>query len=87
MPNVLAAIDGKHICLRGTLFHNYKGLFSIVLLAICDVNYYFTMFDLGQYGSYNDSSVLGNSKMGQIFENNELNLPAPRSIPGCDVDL
>ena len=44
MPHVIGCIDGKHIrieCpkLTGTLFHNYKGFFSIVLLAICDANF------------------------------------------------
>ena len=39
-PHVLGAIDGKNIrieCpnLTGTSYHNYKRVFSMVLLAVC----------------------------------------------------
>ncbi len=80
MPHVVGAIDGKHIRIEcpkliGTLYYNYKGFYSIVLLAICDANYCFTLFDLGQYGSNNDSGVLAISEFGKRFEEGSLNLP------------
>ena len=85
MPNVIGSIDGKHIriqCpkLSGTQFYNYKGFFSIVLLAVCDANYCFTLFDLGQYGSNNDSGILSNSVMGDLLENGKLRIPKSRII-------
>ena len=60
LPNVVGVTDSKHIRIQcpkqsGTLFHNYKGFFSFVLLAICDAHYCFTLFDVGQYGSNNDA--------------------------------
>ena len=66
MPHCIGAIDGKHIAIKalfksGTLFHNYKCFFSIVLMAICDANYCFTSVDVGNYRSNNDSRVLLNS--------------------------
>ena len=70
LPHVAGAIEGKHIRIQcpkhsGTLFHNYKGFFSFVLLAICDASYCFTLFDVSQYGSNNDAGVLANSSIGK----------------------
>ena len=80
MPHVIGAINGKHIpndCPKGTgsQLYNYKGFFSIVLLAICDARYTFILVDIGQYGSNTDSGVLLNSKIGQQFEETSLEIP------------
>ena len=85
MPHVIGAIDGKHIRIQcptftGTQYYNYRGFFSLVLMAICDADYCFTMFDIGQFGSNNDSGVLANSSVGEAFENNTINFPQSREI-------
>ena len=90
-PHVIGALDGKHIrieCpkLTGSLYHNYKGYASIVLLAICDPNYCFTLYDVGSYGSNNDCGILAKSSMGEGFEYGEIKLPDPQALPGCSFN-
>lgn len=90
LPHCVGALDGKHIALQcpqnsGSLYYNYKGFFSIVLMAVCDANYSFTLVDIGQYGSNNDSGVLSNSTMGKAFEDGTINFPASEHLPGCDL--
>ena len=92
MSRVIGAIDGKHIRIQcptftGTQCYNYKGFFSLVLMAICDADYCFTMFDIGQFGSNNDSGVLANSSMGEAFENNTINVPQSREINDSTGDV
>ena len=92
LPHWIGAIDGKHIEIEcpkksGSKYFNYKGFFSLVLLAICDVKHCFTFVDIGQYGSGNDSEVLKPSHMGKCFEGNSLNVPEGSKIPGTDVEL
>ena len=85
MPLCIEAIDMKHIVMKkpafsGSLRHNSKGFFSIVLLAICDACYNFTAIDVGQYGSKNDSAVSLNSKIKKKKKKNETDsfyAPAP----------
>ena len=91
-PHVVRAIDGKHMVIKapaksGTLHHNYKGTLSIVLLAICDAKYNFTLVDVSQYDSNNDSRVLEQSKISSAFKNNTLNLLETKVLLGTNLDI
>ena len=57
VPHCLGALDGKHFNLKkppksGSIFHNYKNFFSVVLMATCDAYRRFTWFNLGDYGKF-----------------------------------
>ena len=87
LPHCVGSIDGKHIMIQapansGSSFYNYKGQFSIVLLAVCDSNYCFTLVDIGDTGRQSDGGVLKNSAFGKAMERRTLSLPDPDPLPG-----
>ena len=67
----------------GTFFNNHKGFTSIVLLAVCEVRYNFTVADVGQCVSSNGAGVLAPYEILHVFENNIINVPAGERFPGC----
>eukprot|EP00112_Aurelia_sp_Birch-Aquarium-sp1_P015468 Seg3426.4 transcript_id=Seg3426.4/GoldUCD/mRNA.D3Y31 product="Protein ANTAGONIST OF LIKE HETEROCHROMATIN PROTEIN 1" protein_id=Seg3426.4/GoldUCD/D3Y31 len=84
-PNCIGALDGKHVAMecpknQGSSFYNYKGFHSIVLMAVCDANYCFSLVDIGGYGGDNDASIFGGSEMGISFREGEMDIPEPEII-------
>lgn len=41
----------------GALYHNYKGYFSNVMMAVCDGNYRLMYVDFGSYGHASDAGT------------------------------
>ena len=79
-PNCLGCIDGKHVVIQapgksGSAYYNYKKSFSIVLLAVCDAKYQFTLVDIGEPGRKSDSGIYATSELGRAIESNTLNYP------------
>ena len=85
-PHCVRAIDGKHVIQApsnsGSTFFNYKGTYSIILLAVCDTHYHFLMVDIGDAGCHSDGGVLSNSAFGRALEDNSLTFPPSGSLPG-----
>ena len=81
----IGAIDGKHINMQaparsGSFFFSYKKSHSIVLMAVCNADYQFTLIDVGDTRRNSDGGVFANSAIGDALQQNLLNIPLPESI-------
>uniref|UniRef100_A0A671KRG4 DDE Tnp4 domain-containing protein n=1 Tax=Sinocyclocheilus anshuiensis TaxID=1608454 RepID=A0A671KRG4_9TELE len=86
-PNCIGSLDGKHVVIQapsnsGSTFYNYKGGFSIVLMALVDHKYGFTIIDVGGHGSNSDGGIFAQSALGKAIKNYNLAIPQPRPLPG-----
>lgn len=91
-PHLLGALDGKHVVLQapfnsGTEFFNYKGTFSLVLLALVDASYNFIYVDIGCQGRISDGGVFRNCTLYKKIENNALNFPEPQCLEGRATEI
>ena len=85
IPHALGALDGKHLpirCLRqgGSLYHNYKGFDSIVLLALVDGDYKFLWVDLGPAKSSSDAQIFKHSDLRHKIESGNIGFPESESL-------
>ena len=64
----------------GSSFFNYKKTHSIVLMAICNARYQFTVVDIGDSGRQSDDTVYANSNLGYTIGNKLLKLPGEKKI-------
>uniref|UniRef100_A0A915DTI9 DDE Tnp4 domain-containing protein n=1 Tax=Ditylenchus dipsaci TaxID=166011 RepID=A0A915DTI9_9BILA len=92
VPMVLGAIDGKHVVMKkpansGSLYYNYKGSCSIVIMACVDAKYRCLMCDFGSYGHNGDAGIYDGSDFKQALDENTLDLPKPDFLPGTETLL
>ncbi len=92
VPHAVGAVDGKHIQIRkpadsGSLYHNYKGFFSILLMAVVDADYKFLWADLGGMGHQSDAQIFNDSEFKECLEEGVLNLPDLDPLPHDDCNM
>ena len=90
--HALGAIDGKHIAMKapknsGSMYYNYKGSFSIILLALVDADYKFLWVDVGANGSASDAQLFNSCELKEAIERGDINFPDPNPLPIDDQDM
>lgn len=86
LPHCLGSIDGKHIRIKkfnntGSRNFNYKGFFSIQLLACADADGCFITVDIGDLGRNSDRGVFRLSRLGRWLEIGEMDVPQSEPLP------
>ena len=92
LPHTLGALDGKHVACcsppgSGSLYFNYKGFYSVVLMGLVDADYKFIWADVGGCGSASDAQIYNNSELKQCAEDGTLGLPDPEPLPNDTEDV
>ena len=88
VSHAVGALDGKYIAIKkpkksGSEYFNYKGYFSLVLLALVDPEYNFLWVNVEACGSSSDAQIFNCSKLKRRIENGTLGLPPPEPLgPG-----
>ncbi|XP_065312675.1 uncharacterized protein LOC135922178 [Gordionus sp. m RMFG-2023] len=91
-PNCFGALDGKHIYIKcppnsGSQYFCYKHRFTLVLLALTDINRKFLYIDVGAYGKQSDGGVFKNSSLYREIVNQTLDLPPAKPFPGLSENM
>ena len=79
------ALDGRHVPIRcpqggGSLFRNYKGLQSIVLLALVDGDYKFLWVEMGAARSTSDAQIFKHTNLRHKIEDGSIGFPDSESL-------
>ncbi|CAI6346371.1 unnamed protein product [Macrosiphum euphorbiae] len=78
--NCGGALDGKHVRIippkdSGAHFYNYKGFYSMVLMALVNSNYEFIYVDIGKNGRCSDGGVIEHTTFYKKLLAGTLDLP------------
>lgn len=89
VPHCLGAVDGKHISIQppahsGNTFRNYRGRFSVLLMAAVDAQYRFRYVSVGAQDR--DAGVFTESGFRRALDQKLLRVPAAERLPGSSME-
>ena len=85
VPHSVGALDGKDIAIKkpkksGSECFNYKGYFSLVMLALVNAVYKFLWVNVGASCSSSDAQIFNHTKLRRKIENHTVGLPPPEPL-------
>lgn len=91
-PHTCGVFDGKHVACRcppksGSQYFNYKGFYSIVLMALVDADYKIIWADVGGTGSASDAQIYNDCELKKCAEGGTLGLPDPDPLPNDNQNV
>lgn len=86
----MGAIDGKHVRIKsppqsGSDFFNYKGFFSIVLLAVVNAHSKFIYIDVGSNGKASDNIIYKDSYLYHALSTGAMKIPPASNLKGQEI--
>ena len=84
-PPCCGEIDGNHIAMKkpkksDSDYYNYKGFFSLMVLALVDAEYRFPWVNVGSNGSSSGTKVVNRNDLRETIEDGTLGLPPPEPL-------
>ncbi|XP_052260752.1 putative nuclease HARBI1 [Dreissena polymorpha] len=91
-PHAIGALDGKHVAIRcpkngGSLYYNYKGDHSVVLMALVDADYQFIWVNIRSQGGCSDEQIWNQSDLKLAIESGLIVMPEAKPLPGDDSPI
>ena len=91
-PHTLGALEGKHVAKKcpknsGSRFYNYKGFYSIVIMALVDADYKFIWIEVGSNGRSSDAQIFNDCDLSEAIINNTIGIPADDHLPGDERQI
>ena len=86
------ARHGKHVACKahpnsGSVYYNYKGFYSTVLVALVDADCKFLRADAGSPGASSDVQSYNESELKEMAEDGPIGFPAPDPLPNDYKDV
>ena len=91
-PHTCGALDGKHVACRcppksGSQYFNYKGFYSIVLMALVDADYKYIWADVGGTGSASDAQIYNDCELKECAKDGTLGFTDTEPLPNDNQDV
>ncbi|XP_041369942.1 uncharacterized protein LOC121383910 [Gigantopelta aegis] len=78
---VCQAIIDEYMDKTGSMYNNYKGFYSVVLMALVDADYKFIWADVSGTGSASDAQIYNDSELKECAKDGTIGFPDPDPLP------